>query len=360
VSSQPSPPQSQPVGAVALLLLACPLYILMLAAILGQPGGDPGSYGGEGRIATAFSQLYALIAGVPLWIVLGGLLLIGAIKGEMPRWAAIGAGVLYPLSGVAAFAAGALSYSYPGGWAVLVPAVLPPLIALYAMWARLPALHAVLRPDATSAALFGAIAAVTLATVPLAYVDELLLPARIARQQEKTEALIAERETAWAKLKQEDEAKFQRLTPDSPLRDYLNPQTMPPGDAGHRHALEGARQVKARQIEAVVLIQEGKTRWLTDLSELDLQATPELCEAFDAALRKDAAQEGPNWNVGEELERQLPNIKWLVAAHCKLDGGVSAVESRIRLITGAMGEQDGGRPRWMEFLAVLAQLHQPH
>ncbi len=97
-----------------------------------------------------------------------------------------------------------------------------------------------------------------------------------------------------------------------------------------------------------------------DLSELDLQATPELCEAFDAALRKDAAQGGPNWNVGEELERQLPNIRWLVAAHCKLDGGVSAVESRIRLITGAMGEQDGGRPRWMEFLAVLAQLHQPH
>jgi hypothetical protein len=25
-----------------------------------------------------------------------------------------------------------------------------------------------------------------------------------------------------------------------------------------------------------------------------------------------------------------------------------------------MGEQDGGRPRWMEFLAALAQLHQPH
>src|SRR5258708_4469432 len=246
----------------------------MLAAILGQPGGDPGSYGGEGRIATAFSQLYALIAGVPLWIVLGGLLLIGAIKGEMPRWAAIGAGVLYPLSGVAAFAAGALSYSYPGGWAVLVPAVLPPLIALYAMWARLPALHAVLRPDATSAALFGAIAAVTLATVPLAYVDELLLPARIARQQEKTEALIAERETAWAKLKQQDEAKFQRLTPDSPPRDYLNPQTIPPGDAGHRHALEVARQGKARQIGAGVVNQGGKPRWLTDLGQPEPEGAP--------------------------------------------------------------------------------------
>src|SRR5258705_149605 len=146
-----------------------------------------------------------------------------------------------------------------------ISAVRPPWTALCPMGARRPAVQAVLRPDATGAALFGAIPAVTLGTVPLGYVDELLLPARIARQQEKTEALIAERETAWAKLKQEDEAKFQRLTPDSPLRDYLNPQTMPPGDAGHRHALEGARQVKARQIEAVVLIQEGKTRWRRDL-----------------------------------------------------------------------------------------------
>jgi hypothetical protein len=81
--------------------------------------------------------------------------------------------------------------------------------------------------------------------------------------------------------------------------------------------------------------------------------------AFDAALRKDATQDGPNWNAGEELERQLPNMKWLVAEHCRLDDGVSAVETRVRLITGAMGEQDGGRPRWLEFLAALAQLHQP-
>src|SRR6266576_975853 len=60
-------------------------------------------------------------------------------------------------------------------------------------------------------------------------------------------------------------------------------------------------------------------------------------------MRKDATQEGLNWNVGEELERQLPNMKWLVTEHCRLDDGVSAVETRVRLITGAMGERDGGK-----------------
>ena len=72
-----------------LLLLACVLYIVMLAALIGMPGGDPGGYGGEGRLAAALSELYTLVVGGLLWITLAGLLTIGAINGEMPRWAMI-------------------------------------------------------------------------------------------------------------------------------------------------------------------------------------------------------------------------------------------------------------------------------
>src|SRR5947207_492547 len=114
----------------------------------------------------------------------------------MPYWAKIAAAVLYPLSGIAALTAGGLSYSYPGGWLMLVVAVLPPLIALYAMWARLPALHTTFRPDVTSAVLLGAIGVVILATLPLAYVDELLFPGRLARQEGGARAATAEHEMA--------------------------------------------------------------------------------------------------------------------------------------------------------------------
>src|SRR5438046_3634768 len=106
-----------------------------------MPGVDPAGYGGEGRMAQAFSQIYALGAGILLWILLGVLLLTGWINGEMPRWAAIGTGFLFPLSGIAAFLAVGVAYSYPGGWLVVVPALLPPLITLYALWAHLPALR---------------------------------------------------------------------------------------------------------------------------------------------------------------------------------------------------------------------------
>ncbi len=292
-----------------------------------------------------------------LWIVLGVLLLIGWVNGEMPRWAAIAAGILYPLSGIAAFVAAGLAYSYPGGWLVLVPALLPPLIALYALWAHLPTLHAVLRPNVTSAAALAAIAVVIVATLPLAYVDELQFPARLARQQEQMEAASAKREADWASLKQENEARFQALTPDSSLWDYLNPQRIP--DGRRDQAVEGARHVKSRQTDAVVLLKEGKINWLNELSRLDLEATPALCETFSAELRKEAtADNEPSWNVGEKLERQLPNMEWLAAQHCNFDAGLVASEARIRLITDAMGRQDGGLPRWQQFLTALVALHQ--
>jgi len=338
-------------------MLACVPYLVMLTVLFTMPGGDPAGYGGEGRIAQAFSQIYALGSGALLWIVLGVLLLIGWVNGEMPRWAAIAAGILYPLSGIAAFVAAGLAYSYPGGWLVLVPALLPPLIALYALWAHLPTLHAVLRPNVTSAAALAAIAVVIVATLPLAYVDELQFPARLARQQEQMEAASAKREADWASLKQENEARFQALTPDSSLWDYLNPQRIP--DGRRDQAVEGARHVKSRQTDAVVLLKEGKINWLNELSRLDLEATPALCETFSAELRKEAtADNEPSWNVGEKLERQLPNMEWLAAQHCNFDAGLVASEARIRLITDAMGRQDGGLPRWQQFLTALVALHQ--
>jgi hypothetical protein len=350
VSMQTSPPQSPPIGAIALLMLACFPYFIMLAAILSEAGGDPASYGGEGRMAAAFSELYALASGVLLSIVLGILLLIGWMNGEMPRWAAIGAGILYPLSVIAAGVAIDLSYYYPGGWLVLVPGLLAPVIALFAMWARLPALHAVLRPDVTSTELLGAIAILILVTPALSYLDELQLPARVARYQEQTEAVMATRAAEWTKHRQENEARFQGLTPDSSLWDYLNPQRIP--DGRDEQALAGARQVKSRQTDAVLLLREGKVHWLPQLSQLDLAATPALCEAFGAGLLKEATGPGYDLNVGEDLERQLPNLKWLVGEHCNLDDGLAAAETVIRRITAV----NRGDQRWAEFLAAIVEL----
>lgn len=218
MTTQPTPTHSSPapIGAIALLLLACILYFFFMLPVLdNMSGSDPSGSGGEGRYAAAWSQFFAIVFGGSLWIVLGILLLIGRAKGEMPRRAAIVTGFLFPLSGIAAGIAVEQSYVYPGGWSFLVPVLQPPLIALYAMWARLPAIHTALQPKITSSIMLGMIGVLAMAPLPLSYLDQQQAPARWARQKEQSEAEAAKLAAEWEKQKQTDEDKFQQLTPDS-------------------------------------------------------------------------------------------------------------------------------------------------
>ena len=98
----------------------------------------------------------------------------------------------------------------------------------------------------------------------------------------------------------------------SPLRDYL--EYLPPGDPRSATALAGARLVKSRAADAVALLKEGKIDDLPDLWRLDIDPAA-VCEAYGAALQAAAAKidrTRSNYiGIAIDLERQLPNIKWL-------------------------------------------------
>src|SRR5205085_7157683 len=95
-----------------------------------------------------------------------------------PRWAVIATGILFPISAIAAFVAGAASFDFPGGWSILVPALLPPLIALWAIWLRSPRLRALVTVERASIAGLATVAIVCAATIPLNILDRLEMPAR--------------------------------------------------------------------------------------------------------------------------------------------------------------------------------------
>ena len=103
-----------------------------------------------------------------LWGALALLLLAGGIMGEMPRWAAILACVALPLSAVGAFIAIDMM-SRRAAWALIFPALLPLLIAFYAMWARFPRLHARSPDPMTSVLVWGAILVLSILPMPIAY-----------------------------------------------------------------------------------------------------------------------------------------------------------------------------------------------
>src|SRR5216684_2101198 len=155
MSTDSSPPRSVPIGAVLLLAIAGVLYLAMMYSI-----AVPGGIGPEDSLGQAILCLFFTVL---LWAVLAILLLVGGVMGEMPGRAAIAAAVLTPVSGVAAFTAIDL-YSRHGEWAIVVPALLPPLIALCAMWARLPVFHAMFPARATSFAIWGTILLLSIAS----------------------------------------------------------------------------------------------------------------------------------------------------------------------------------------------------
>ena len=93
----------------------------------------------------------------------------------------------------------------------MVPVLPPPLIGLYAIWARFPRAE----KKQITMVIWAAILALTIAPIPLFFVD---LRAYPEREKERIEAARAFNELQH----QQRAASLARLTPDSSLRDCLN------------------------------------------------------------------------------------------------------------------------------------------
>jgi hypothetical protein len=146
---QPAPSnRSLPLGLFLILPVALILYGLMLATALHE-----GTGGAEAGIENAIE---ALLITVGLWIVLAVMLVVAGVTGSMPKWAAVLAVILVPMSGVATVTAlDMCSRHIP--WAIIFPILLPLLIIFYAFWARLPSLRIALDAQRTSVAVWATI-----------------------------------------------------------------------------------------------------------------------------------------------------------------------------------------------------------
>jgi len=370
-----SPPYAPSVGSVigaaALFLLACvPYWLMMWEIFLNWRCCDPDNTGGLsqyfrnrgrdfGDVALAIFALLVIL----LWILLGFLLIPPVMRrsssGHAAWWEAFGAFILFPLSLLSTVYALGLYERYHG-WAIAVPILVPPLIGLYGIWARFP--HARHDADVTSAVFWGAMLVLTIAPLPLASLDAWTYP---DREPERT-------------------AKFLRLTPDSTLVDYL-------AFTDRREEwFEGVRRVKSRQTDAVMLLQEGllKNRyswkerpqfeWLSsNLWDLDLEATPSLCEAFHEVLRDETAKIDPislsSWSSRGPIRSstaltgsftaitdvwaQLRTIKWLASKHCDLSDTLTDIETKLRPVSSAYAARDYGITAILNTLAKLRQTH---
>lgn len=313
-----------PVETVVLLVLAAVLYAAMMGSLSGAPHSD--------AMGRGLALAYGAFLGAVLWLVLAALLIVAAAKGRMPIWAKLGLVVLLPLSCVAVWLAGD-AYGRGDSSAIWVAALLPPLFALYALWARLPALHTTFRAVPTSAVLGAAIAFLALAPLVAATRAALPDPDRDARLAEAGKAQEEQRARDRQAQLDREEAQFASLSPDSPLADYLiylSSMTY------EERALAGIRQVRNRQADSARLLQQGRLDDLRKLSRFDVAPTAELCQAYGTALAAAAGKvtkaRTDYLMTAMDLELQLPNMKWLAANRCDLGQPLGLLEANVRAV----------------------------
>jgi hypothetical protein len=366
-------PRPQRTAATDLALgFACFVYIVMMLMFFSSGSADPSHDPNTRGIVAALGELcevVGVLAALLLWVLLAIVLFAGGIKGAMMN---VAAGLLL-LSGLAAIFAGHL-YALYAGWSIVVPALLPPLIALYATWMRRPALHAALPAKIVNPAAWGAILILTIAPLPLSATDAAISASREAFAVEQRRAAMSGFDQKLALERARDVVKFQALTADSPLDDFLHDLFFsdrdvdwPPDVAAEvaQHfdqTLVKARQAKTRQTDAVTLLKEGgQLGGLKDLWQLDIEATPTVCKAYGDALNTAALID--LWETREAIKTQLPNMKWLLGEHCDLRDALAAVEAEFREACKpgrCPANSEAERTRMLEFTAAVAALRQPH
>ena len=330
-----------PIGAILVLILAALLYAAMMGTLddLRRPGND--------AMGRGLDAAFGLLFGIGLWLLLGVLLLIGWIRGAMPDWSVMVAGVLWPASAVSVAIAFDFIEHHDGSY-LIVPGLLPPAIAAYAMWARLVGLHRFLPPLPTSIVAWAAIALIAAMPLPRYFIEQ--HERRVIAEQQAAEA---ERQAAIEAEKQRlNLERFEKLTANSPLWDYdaFFDKDNPLRD----RAIAAARALTHLQADAEEALRRDMGFPLVEYSRLNLSPTPAFCSEAGAFLGRDEAKRHAPDAEAEFSDSTQPFtdpddlsvIEWLTG-HC------DNIDDAVRQIRDAVSsyKQTGSRDA---YLAVLA------
>jgi hypothetical protein len=335
-----APRRGFPIGFASLLVVTLFFYAVTTATIADSRSSD--------AAGNALSQAFAALFAGALWIAIAVLLVMAKARGAMVAWAPWALFVLVPAAVVAFFIAIG-RFSEGDGSALIAVFALPVLPILYAVWARAPALHARLRPAGTSAALLAMTAVLSLGTISVGLRTAMPGPQAQEERAAAEKARLEQEAKARRDSQERESATFAALGPDSHIADYL---PFLRNRAFADQALAGIQKLKARQADAIALLERRPINELTELWQFDLLATREVCEAYANAFLVAAngvtKARSDYISAAIDLEWQLPNLKWLVRSKCDLSGPLERAETNIK----AVADSD----RLRNFALTLAEM----
>lgn len=313
-------------GGIALLVLAILCWLGQLAYLSAVVGKD---VHGDAVVGQAYAWIAAILLASLAWLWIGGLLLKAGTENQMPGWANFAAVVLYIAGGAAGMVAYYLMQDPRQVWPVMVPALLPPILAFYVF----ALYNASLRPffsGTGSIAVWATILALVIAPYPSLLQKLSADRARYIENDRSTEEWkIQER----ARNRTDNLVRLQAMTDDHPVMDWYN--LLDDESGVSTEAFERLRHVDRRQHDIEDMLPWGIVRAMTLLPQLNLQPTPELCDAAKQFLLKNAKEsrvrekQDPRVYAAGTLEQSLPTLRWLIAHGCNCEEGIAAMEASV-------------------------------
>ena len=146
------------------------------------------------------------------------------------------------------------------------------------------------------------------------------------RRQQRAEAVQAE--------SAERLAHFNRLTPGSPVRDWM--QFLDVSYGLHDEAARGIKGLAHKQAGIEQMLNSGDSTGFESLWEFDLSPTPELCEGVRKFLREQsiAVKPGPAHRRYRDIEVAVNSyeytLRWFAKQGCPMRDELDALATALR------------------------------
>jgi hypothetical protein len=299
-----------------------------------------------------FAGLRWILAGVlvvALWAWVSGLLLMAGGQGIMPAWVGIAAVILVPASAASAFGGLYLSSQLAIRWPMNVAMSVPVLMAGYVVLLYLPSLRVAAISPVVSGAVWGAVLILSVLVWPTVSRRVRENDGRRIANQKESAAIMEKRNDA---KRAENLEKVKAMRPDQPLRDWFS--LVEPDSGVRPEALEALKTVDRRQSDVQEGLNDGFQAFMELVPDLDLNYTPELCQAAQVFLRKTAdgiriKDSDPHpYQTNKYMESSLRAVRWFTTHGCNCSDGIAAIETCVRAYVDT--------PDRRQMLALLASL----
>ena len=324
---------------LALTLLAWLWVLRSFTAWVGK------GYAGTGDSNKIAAQAWSAAGVLAVWILLGALLLIAGSKDALPGPMGIAIWVVHLASLAGSLLAVFLLNKPQLRWPLVGPVGAPLLIAAYVVWVCVAPR---LTPGIADWSVCAAILVLSLPAV---------LPAlqMIGEGDGSIEATPGPKLDAWMakqrearRLRELDElSKIDDETTLSELQSHVQPDS-----PVLKEALEAMRKLPNRQADAIQLLRGKSSFILHFLGDIDLEPTPELCEAAKYYLREEAKpyrQDPLEYVLYSALTEGVASIRW-ISEHCDCDAELAEVEKTARA--------SGGNPETGKFIEAIVEMRE--